>query len=235
MRFWSPSKAGLPKTLPAAWAIADKDLTVELRSREGLNSLVPFVATQLIVFGLAFGPDRPTVQRAAPALLWLAVLFATVLALRRMWSIETADQAFEGLALSPVDPAAVYLGKLCFVSVELIILEALSIVGAAVLFDLDIAQNFLLVATAFFLGTIGLAAVGVTFSALVARAEAREALLPLLLLPATIPVLLAGIRVTDLALSGRPESAYSWLGLLAAFSAASAAAGSILFEHLLEE
>lgn len=218
-----------------AWAVAAKDLRVEARSSEWLTLVAPFAMTLLIVFGLSFGPDSSALRAAAPALVWLAVLLAGTLALRRSFEAEAEDGALEGLVLSPLDRGAIYLGKVAAVAVQLIILEALTLLGVAFFFGLDIGGDLLPMVAAFALGTIGLAAVGTLFAALSSRARAREALFPLLLLPLVIPVLLAGIRSMELALAGRGESAASGLGLLGAFGLLFLAAGTLLFEHLLEE
>jgi heme exporter protein B len=187
-----------------------------------------------VVFGLAFGPGRTALRSAAPALLWLAVLFAGVLALRRSFEAETEDAALEGLVLAPADRTAIYVGKVLAVSVQLIGLEAVTLFGTTFLFGLAPA-DLPLVLGAFALGTVGLAAIGTLFGALAVRAQAREALFPLLLLPLSIPLLLAGIRATELAMSGPTGGAASWIGLLGAFAAFSVSAGLLAFEHLVED
>ena len=65
-------------TVQAMWAVAEKDLRVELRSRYALGSVLPFAATMLLAFGFALGPNRTLLQQTAPGLLWLAGLFAAV-------------------------------------------------------------------------------------------------------------------------------------------------------------
>jgi heme exporter protein B len=218
-----------------AWAVGLKDLRVEVRGREVTNTIVPFAATLLVVLGLAFGPGRIALRSAAPALLWLAILFAGVLALRRSFEAETEDGALEGLALSPADRTAIYAGKVLAVSLQLIGLEALTLLGTAFLFGLA-PSDLPLVLGAFVLGTVALAAIGTLFGALAVRARAREALFPLLLLPVSIPVLLAGIRATELAMGGPTTSgAGSWMGLLGAFASLSVSAGFLAFEHLVED
>ncbi|HEX9236170.1 MAG TPA: heme exporter protein CcmB, partial [Actinomycetota bacterium] len=92
----------------------------------------------------------------------------------------------------------------------------------------------LVLAGAFVLGTIGLAAVGSLFGVLSESPRAREAVFPLLVLPLATPILVAGVRATALATSGR-GGAGSWLGLLLAFDAAFLAAGTLVFAHLLED
>src|SRR5438128_9402338 len=103
-------------------AVARKDLRIEVRGRYGLAAVLPFAVTLLIAFGLSLGPGRTLLQQTAPGLLWLAVLFASVLAFRQAYQSESEDGALEELLLSPVDKAAVFLGKALAAAGELLIL-----------------------------------------------------------------------------------------------------------------
>lgn len=216
-------------------AVALKDLRIETRGKEVLNSVVPFAATLLIVFGLSFGPDRAALAAAAPALLWLAVLFAGILSVKRSFEIEAEDEALDGLMLAPVDKAPVYLGKAAAVVVQLLFLEALTVLATAALFDVDLLGTPLILAAAFLLGTIGLAAIGTLFAAMTTRARAREALFPLLVLPVVVPVLVAGVRAAQLSVQGPRGEAGPWIALLAAFAVVAISTGTLIFEHLVEE
>ena len=215
-------------------AIAGKDLTIEIRGRYAVGAVLPFAATLLIAFGLSLGPGRTLLQTTAPGLLWLAVLFASVLAFRQSYQSEGEDGALEGLLLAPIDKAAVFLGKAAAVTVELLALELAVVLMVAGLFGLSLGSDPLVLAGAFVLGTIGLAAVGSLFGVLSESPRAREAVFPLLVLPLATPILVAGVRATALATSGR-GGAGSWLGLLLAFDAAFLAAGTLVFAHLLED
>ena len=210
-----------------ATVIARKDLQIEVRGRHALGTLVPFAATVLVAFGFAFGPGRDVLERVAPGLLWMAVLFSAVMASRRAYQTESEDGALEGLLLAPIDKAAVFLGKAAAVTVELLAL-------VIVLFDLSVADPFLVLA-AFVFGAIGLAAVGSLFGVVAESARTREAIFPMLVLPLVAPVLIAGVRATDLAAAGRTSEVLSWLGLLAAFDIVFLSVGVLVFGYLLED
>jgi heme exporter protein B len=215
-------------------AVAGKDLRIELRGRHALGSLLPFAATVLISFGFAFGPGEDVLRRTAPGLLWMAILFASVMAARRTYQTESEDDALEGLVLSPVDRGAIFLGKAVAVVVELLALEIAVSILVVALFDLSFASP-LEVGAAFLLGTIGLAAVGSLFGIVGESARTREAILPMLTLPLAAPVLIAGVRATDLASSGLAGQATSWLGLLAAFDVVFVSIGILVFGSLMED
>lgn len=217
-----------------ATAIAHKDLLIEVRGRHAIGTLLPFAATVLITFGFAFGPGRDVLETVAPGLLWMALLFSSVMASRRTYQTETEDGALEGLLLAPIDKAAVFLGKAFALTVELLALVVAVLLLVVILFDLSVASPFLMLA-AFVLGVIGLAAVGSLFGVVAESPRTREAILPMLVLPLVAPIMIAGVRATDLAAAGRSGEVLSWLGLLAAFDVVFLSVGVLVFGYLLED
>ena len=217
-----------------ATAVALKDLRIELRGRHALSVVLPFAATLLIAFGLALGPGRTLLEETSPALLWLAVLFASVLLFRGAYESEGEDGALEGLLLAPIDKAAVFLGKAAAVALQLFALEVAVVILVTVLFGVSLG-NAALLAGAFALGTVGLAGVGSLFGVLAESARARETVFPLLVLPVTIPVLIAGINAVALGRAGRGGDAVSWLALLLVFALVFLSAGILLYSELLED
>jgi heme exporter protein B len=220
--------------LRQATAIAAKDLRVEVRGRHALGTLLPFAATLLVAFGFAFGPGRDVLQRTAPGLLWMALLFASVMAARRAYQAEAEDDALEGLLLAPVDKAAIFIGKGSAIVLELFGLVAAILLLVVLLFDLSLGSPLALFG-AFGLGALGLAAVGALFGVVAEAARTREAIFPMLVLPLATPVLIAGVRATDLAATGRAGEALSWLGLLVAFDVVFVSVGILVFGSLMED
>jgi heme exporter protein B len=214
--------------------VAGKDLRIEARSRVGLAQVAPFGIVALALFAFALGPDRRVMAEGAPGLFWVAVLFCTVLAVQRSVSVESADGARDGLRLSGIDPAGLFLGKAVAVAAQLVVLEAVLTVGVVVLYGARIAVPWLLVASCV-LGTIGLAATGTLYGSLSSGLRVRETLLPFLLLPIVAPVLLAGTRIWQAAMvGGLPSSGTQWLRLLVVFDAVYLAVGVLLFGPIQE-
>jgi heme exporter protein B len=213
--------------------VAAKDLRIEARSRVVLNQVVPFSLVVLVLFALALGPGRASMAKAAPGLFWVSVLFATVLAVQRSVSLESSE-ARDGLRLSGLDPAGVFLGKAAALVVELAVLEVLLGAGVVLFYGVHVRSAVDLVA-ACVAGTIGLAAAGTLYGALAGGLRVRETLLPFLLLPVAAPVVLAGTRAWQAALGTAAGSAGDpWLRLLWVFAAVYVALGVVIFGPMLE-
>ena len=217
-----------------ALLVAAKDLRVEARSRVALNQVAPFALLVLVLFAFALDPDRGVLARAAAGLFWLAVTFSAILAVQRSFAIETADGGRDGLRLSGLDPAGIFLGKAAAVGVQLLALEALLGAGAVVLYGVRLEGAALLGATCV-AATAGLAAAGTIYGVLAAGARVRETLLPLLLLPVVAPVVLAATRASEAALGTAAVDGWPWVRLLGAFAAVYVAVGAVAFGLLLEE
>src|SRR5438094_4967889 len=184
---------GRPTRSASVWhdtaLVAGKDLRIEARSRVATNQVAPFALLVLVLFAFALDPDRGVLRRAAPGLFWVAVLFSALLAIQRSFALESADGARDGLRLSGLDPAGIFLGKLGAVAVEVLALQAVLAAGVAVMFGTRLHGVVLLGATCL-AATAGLAAAGTIYGALAAGLRARETLIPLLLLPVLSHVLL---------------------------------------------
>jgi heme exporter protein B len=82
------------------------------------------------------------------------------------------------------------------------------------------------------LGTTGFASIGALYGALTMSLRAREVLLPLLVLPVTVPVILGAVRATSAVLIGQYADLHTWLGLLAVFDAVFFTVGLLTFEYV---
>ena len=214
--------------------VAGKDLRLELRSRVAAGQVVPFSVLLLVLFGIALDPDRGVLDDATPGLFWVGVLFSAVLVVQRAWAVESTDDARDILRLCGLSPAGIFLGKAAALAVQLLVLEALLLLGVAVLYGAQLAGWPLLAATVV-AATAGIAAVGSLYGVLAAGLRARDTLLPLLLLPVLAPVLIAATRAFEAALGGDLGDGWPWAGLLAVFAVGYLAGGLAAYGPLLEE
>ena len=214
--------------------VAGKDLRIEARSRVTVQQVLPFGLIVLVLFAFALDPDRGVLRDVAPGLFWVTVLLAALLAVSRSFSIEAEHGARDGLRLSGLDPAAIFLGKAAAIAIELLVLEALLTVGVVVLFDVSLGSIGPL-ALATVLATVGVGATGTLYGVLAASSGARETLVPVLLLPVVSPVLLGATRAWEAAIDGTPSDAWPWIGMLAVFAVLYTSIGTLAFGPLLEE
>ncbi|TMK59457.1 MAG: transcriptional regulator [Actinobacteria bacterium] len=214
--------------------VARKDLRIEVRSRVTVQQILPFGLVMLLVFAFALDPDRGILRRVAPGLLWVAVLLAALLAVSRAFSVETENGGNDGLRLSGLDPAAIFLGKAAAIALELAVLVVLLGTGCVLLFDVQV-KSFGVLALASLAATVGVASVGTLYGVLAAGLRVRETLVPVLMLPVVAPVLLGATRAWEAAIDGTPSDAWPWIGLLSVFAVLYVGIGMLAFGPLLEE
>jgi len=222
-----------------ALAVARKDLRIEANSRVLTNQVAPFSAVVMVMFAFALDNDG-ILQRVAPGLVWLAVLFSMLVVVQRGFSVETADGALDSLRVAGVDPAAIFWGKAVALMAQLAALEALLVATAIILYNssLDGAAAVVLAVVTIVAATAGLGFVGILYGGLAAGARGRETLLPLLLLPVVAPVLIGATRATEAAFGAggaTVSEGWPWVGLLAVFVVVFGAVGSLAFGPLIDE
>jgi heme exporter protein B len=228
--------SGLAAGARIALAVARKDALAEIRGRQAAVSTLFFAGVVLLLFGFALGPDAQRLAAAAPGLLWLAVVFAGILAVDRLHLIETDDGALEQLALYPVSRRALYAGKTLAGFAVMLVLATVVLGAVGVLFAVDIVAAGPALLAAVVLGSIGIAAVGTFYAGVTVRMRSREVMLPLLMLPVLAPLLLGAVKATAAALAGDPFGELgAWLQLLVAFDLIMLVAGAATYGFLLED
>jgi len=168
-------------------ALTRKDLKVELRARDTLPAMLLFVLSTLVVFHFALPADSS--KAAAYGLLWIAIVFTALLGLSRAWVPEQEHGVLDGLVLAPCDRSAIWLGKTLATLAFLLAAQAVALPAFALFFtSLDPTAL-----AGVLLADIGICAVGSLMAAVAAAGRSREVLLPLLLLPLTIPLVVGGV------------------------------------------
>ena len=216
-------------------AIVWKDWTTERRSKAGFNSVVSLGITILVLFGLALGPDSQMLRDAAAGCLWLAVLFAGVLAFNRSYQVELDGGALEALLLYPGSRWAIFAGKLIANLIFVILMLGIVVAVGLVLFGVRVPAQCPSLIGLMLLGVFGIVSLGTFYAAMSSRSRAREVLLPLLLYPMLIPVLLAAMMATKLFLAGdMMNELHTWVSLLGAFDVIFLVATFLAFEYVIE-
>jgi heme exporter protein CcmB len=223
--------------LRVAWLVAVKDLTVEIRSREILSTTVFFAISCVLVFAFALVKEGRTVVDASAGILWIAIAFAGTLALGRTFERERYTDTLRALMLAPAERPALYVGKLIAVTAMILGAEVVLVPLVALLFQAPLFDRPVLLAALLGVGTLGFAAVGTLFAAMLVRARSRDVLLPVLLYPITIPVIIGGVRGTA-ALMASPADvpmAQFWIALITFFDIVFVVLSLWTFEPLMTD
>lgn len=227
---------------PIGWAhqallVFRKDLALELATGEIVTTAGFFALLIVVIASLSFysGPDAR--DQIAPGVIWVAVAFASVLALSRTWQREREYDALSGLLVLPVSRSAIFAGKALGVMAFTLAIEALVLPITALLFDLSLRDaNLSLGLVVLGVGaTPGIAAVGTLFGAMTVRTSARDLVLAVVLFPLLAPTLLAAVAGTRELFAGAPVSGLvDYLALMGVFAFVFVAGGLGLFGALID-
>ncbi len=202
-----------------AGLVVRKDLMVEVRSLEVLSTTLFFAVTVVLIFAFGLVKEGAPLDDVAAAILWIAVAFSGTLALGRTFERERQADTLRALLLAPADRPAIYAGKLAGILLLLAAVEAVLVPLVGLFFQAPVFAVAGPLAALLAAGTLGFAAVGTLFAAMLVRARSRDVLLPVLLYPMTVPVMIAGVRGTAALFQATPDHgvAQFWLALLVFF------------------
>jgi heme exporter protein B len=199
--------------------ILKKDVLVELRTREVVVSMGLFALLLVIVFAFAFHVDMESAKRITPGILWVVLLFSATVGLSRVFERERQGGCLEVLLRAPAGPQAVFvakvLGVLLFTTVVLTVTVPLMLVFLRVSIPSEGVGLFI---TALLLGMFGFTCVGTLVAGMLSSSHMRDVLLPVVVYPLVIPVVIAGVELTHVALGGGlPGEEVMWLKLMVGF------------------
>lgn len=215
--------------------MARKDLAIELATGEIVSTAGFFAVLVAVIASLAFFAGQGAAAAVAPGVIWVAVAFASILALGRTWQRERDDGALTGLLATPTSRSAIFAGKAVGVAVFITAVELVVVPVTALLFSVDLLQVGPGIALFCAAATPGIAAAGTLFGAMTVRTRARDLVLATVLFPLLAPSLLAAVAGTRELLGGHPVSdLWDYVELMGVFAAVFIAGGLGLFELLIE-
>jgi heme exporter protein B len=210
-----------------------KDIRLEWRSKDAINSMLFFGLLVVVVFSFSFDPIAEESRQIAGGLVWVAFLFAAVVALNQTWARELRNQVLDAYRVSPAPANSLFLAKALGNFIFVLVLEALMTPLFIVFYKLRaLGPAWQLIPIAA-LGTWALVVNGTFFAAMSLRTRAREIMLPLLLFPISLPAMLSMVRATTAVLTG-DESAKFWIVLLVAYDVLFTTGCLLLFETVLQ-
>ena len=218
-----------------ALAILAKDLRIEWRTRESLSSVFVLGVLLLVVFSVAHDAPPETAPALAPAVLWATFVLTGLLGVQRGFLLERENDCLAGLLTAPIDPAAIFVGKMASMVVLLAAMQAVVVPLVGLFLHVDLLPVLPGLMAVLLLGNLGFAALATLFAAIAVRTRAREVLLPLLLLPLLVPLLIGAVSATRAVLEGGVAAAGDGLAVLAAFDVVFVVAGWLLFTYVVRD
>ncbi len=198
-----------------ALAVARKDLSIELRTKESLNAAGSFAVVILLIFSFAFEAFVDEMHEFGGGLLWLVFAFAGALVFNRGFARELPNECLDTLLASPLSSAALVIGKAFSNFLMLLVVEAVSLAVFGIFYNVGWLPEAGWLALVCALATWGISILGAVFGAMTVNLRLRELMLPVVIYPLMIPVLIAAMELTNDALNHRAiASEMEWVRVL---------------------
>jgi heme exporter protein B len=215
--------------------IAKKDLRIQFSDKTLLLSMGAFAVLIQVILHISFDAKREVMQAVAPGVLWLPILLSALLGFSKYASAEQDNGAIHGLLLSPIDRGAIFLGKLIGNGFMVLCVALISVPSFFLFARQPYPESVVLLAVTILLGTWGFTAMGMFLSTLAIQSSITELLMPIMLFPLSVPLIIAIMRLTELALFPSLGSGFSlWLSLLVSYDIVFTVIPILLFDLLLE-
>ena len=220
-----------------ALRIAQKDLNIELRTRERMTSMILLSLVIILSFRFAlFGFDMELSENphlVAP-ILWTTIFFAGIMGLESSFSYEKENKYLDGLLLLPTSRYSIYLGKMLSNLLFLIVVDLVTLVFVVAFFAYDPSGAFVTLLGVILLGTFSFVAMGTLVSGMTIAAKTGQsllqiALIPLIVFTVVIPAVVATSKIVSESGDVMPE-----LNILVGFGILSLLLAYLLFGHIME-
>ena len=185
----------------AALLVRDSRIAVRVGGGALIGVLFFLLVVTMVPFGV--GPDLKLLARIGPAILWIGALLATLLGLDRLLAADRDDGSLDLILMSQAPLELSLLTKACahWLTTGLPLIIAAPLLGTFLNMEITAIAR---VALTLLVGTPALTFIGLIGAALAVALERGGLLLPILVLPLTVPVLIFGIAASDAAAIGAP-------------------------------
>lgn len=170
-------------------ALVWKELTLERRTRQSIGAMLVFAIAAVITFNFALIDRLNAVDQVSLGLLWTIIWLAGTLGINRSFAAETESRAIDALLIAPISRNTIFFGKLGGLLATLLLVVIMLVGLFTVFFNKPFYRPGVLVFL--LLGTIGYVAAGVFIGAISAQTRSGYMLTPILILPITLPLILA--------------------------------------------
>ncbi len=221
----------------AVVALVRKDLRAELRNLEAVPAMTLFVVSTFVVFHFALDRDR-LAGSLASGVLWVALLFAAVLGMNRLFVTEREQGGFDAFLLAPVNRTAMFVAKALVLFGFLVVVEIVAVPAfALLLLGPGLLEPLPGLVAVLLLADLGIAVVGTLVAGIAIRTRARDLIGPLLTLPLLVPVVLAASEATAPLFDAAGAGALPgrWVAILAIYDLVFGLVAYGVFDFLLED
>lgn len=218
-------------------ALIRKDLQAELRSFEAVPAMLMFVVSAFVLFHFGLNRDEVAGELAA-GVLWVALLLTAVLGMNRLFVTEREQGGFDAFLLAPVDRTAMFFAKALTLFGFLVVVEVVAVLAFGVLLlEPGLGQALPELPLVLLAADVGLAVIGTLVGAIAVQTRARDLIVPLIALPLSLPVLIAGANATAplLARGGAGALDGQWLAILGLYDVTFGLLAYAVFDYLLED
>ena len=187
--------------MSALGALFMRDLRLAVRVGGGALIGVLFFVIVVILVPFAIGPDPNLLARIGPAILWLDALLASLLALDRLLAADYEDGSLDLILTgrSALELAVAAKAVAHWLTTGLPLIIATPLLGLFLNLEWRTSAA---VALTLLAGTPALTFIGLIGAALSVALRRGGLLLPVLVLPLTVPVLIFGVAASNAAIVG---------------------------------
>lgn len=219
-------------------ALLLKDLRLELRTRDTLVAMALFTVVAMVIFQFAVGTRQDDLSLFAGGILWATLALTAVLGVGRSWVPEREQRVLEGILAAPVSRLVLMTAKAVAIYAYLVAVEILAVPLMTLFFVREpAAVDVLLIAGVSLLANLGISVLGSLLAGLALFARARELLLPVLFLPALLPVVIGAAGATNAVASGTNDLAEyrGYCLLLGAYAVIFGLVAYATYDHVFDD
>lgn len=182
-------------------ALLLRDMRIAIRVGGGAMMGVLFFLAVVTLTPFALGPDLALLRRVGPAILWIGALLASLLGLDRLLAADHDDGSLDLILMSrfPLELAVAAKALAHWLTTGLPLVLATPVL--ALFLNLEPAATGAVMLT-LLAGTPALTFIGLIGAALAVALRRGGLLLPVLVLPLTVPVLIFGVAAANAAIVG---------------------------------
>jgi len=187
--------------MTALRALLIRDMRLAVRIGGGALMGVLFFLIVVTLTPFAIGPDLILLKRIGPAILWIGALLASLLALDRLFAADHEDGSLDLLLMgsTPLELTVLTKALAHWITTGLPLVIATPLLGLFLNLELHAIGA---VALTLLAGTPALTCIGLIGAALSVALRRGGLLLPVLVLPLTVPVLIFGVAASNAAITG---------------------------------